>query len=52
MALTKYTDAEKAKVASPDLHKRIETGLHKIGKTRLEDCTPEEKNAIYYTQDK
>lgn len=48
MAFTKHTQAEQAEVVSPQEHEKIEAGLKKVGKKSLEECSTEEKNAIYF----
>lgn len=42
----KYQKVEEAEVVSPQKHKDIEEGLHKVGKTSLADATPKEREDI------
>ena len=44
--MTKYADAEGAKVLTPSEHKQIEAGLHKAGKTSARDLTDEQRAKI------
>ncbi len=46
MALTKYGDSQAAKVVSPEEHDRIRAGLQRVGKTRVQDLTDEERAEV------
>jgi hypothetical protein len=45
----KQTQSEKHEVEEPD---KIEVGLKKLGKTKLSECTAQEKHKIYFEQDR
>lgn len=46
MAFTKIQSVEKSEVLSPDEHRRIQSGLHKLGKTSAKDLTESERTQV------
>lgn len=46
MAMTKYADAEGAKVLTTKEHDEIESGLHRLGKTSARDLTDEQRAKV------
>ena len=44
--LRKYQSVEKAEPVSPEGHQAIQSELHKVGKTSVQDMTPEEKKNL------
>lgn len=46
MGLTKYQSVEKAEVLSPEEHKYIETKLHRLGKTNIQNLTDDERRRV------
>jgi hypothetical protein len=46
MVMTKYQSVEKAEVLTPDEHRRIEAGLHRLGKTSAQDLTEEQRQQV------
>lgn len=47
MPLTKYTNAEKSEIVQPAEAKRIEAGLHKVGKTSASDLSDKERTEVF-----
>jgi len=44
--IRKYQSVEKADVLSPADHQKIETGLHRLGKTNAQDLTEDERQRV------
>ena len=44
--MTKYADAEKAEVLTPDEHQRISKGLRKLGKASVQDLSEDERKHL------